>query len=81
MIQWNLYIKDTSFFGCVLNTVSFIGGMIVPYSLKYSWIKYFAVWLNFAQNKFSRIKFSWSSASPVCIQQVLKLSRDKIYYA
>ena len=28
---------------------------------------------------FSQIKFSWSSVSPVSIQQVLKLSRDKIF--
>ena len=67
----------------VFNLVGKKNMIILPYSLKYSRIKYFAVWLNSAQNNFSRIKFSWSSVSPVkCMRMYTtstKFLRDKIF--
>ena len=53
---------------------------IILYSLNYSRIKYFAVWLNSAEKQISQIKFSWSSASPVkCMRTYTTMSSTKTF--
>ena len=56
--------------------------MTIPYNLKFSRIKYFAVLPNSAQKqKFSWIKFSWSSFQP-CLASVMNLKfRGRNFFA